>query len=188
MPPDAWWKPRILASSSASTDLAGQRRAVLGRPPAVVAGGRDLEQAGHAGDLEVRALSGHQRKSLCFGGFEAKYAAAFPKKARSLSCSATWRRNRNSSERSAALSGSSEPRPLRPAVGVRRAPSGPASCPSPTAQPATSAIDRPVSMTRCAASVLNSSVNFRLVTPIIEHPSSRPRVSMSGVHETWGSS
>ena len=88
--------------------LARQRRAVLGRPPAVVAGGRDLQEAGHAGDLEVRALGGHQRKSLCFGGFEAKYAAAFPKKARSLSCSATWRRSRNSSVRSAALNGSSD--------------------------------------------------------------------------------
>ncbi len=30
-------------------------------------------------DLEVRALRGHQRKSFCFGGFEAKYTAAFPK-------------------------------------------------------------------------------------------------------------
>ena len=84
------------------SDLAWQRRAVLSRPPAVVAGGRDLQEPGHAGDLEVRALGGHQRKSFCFGGFEAKYAAAFPKNARSLSCSATWRRKRNSSVRSAA--------------------------------------------------------------------------------------
>src|ERR1039458_3081893 len=91
-----------------SANLARQIWAVLGCSPAVVAGGRDLQQAGHAGDLEVRALGGHQRKSFCFGGFEAKYAAAFPKKARSLSCSATWRRNRNSSVRSAALNGSSE--------------------------------------------------------------------------------
>ena len=51
--------------------------------------------------FEVRALGGHQRKSLCFGGFEAKSPAAFPKKAKSLSCSATWRRSRNSSVRSA---------------------------------------------------------------------------------------
>src|ERR1019366_10771288 len=86
-------------------DLAGQAVAVLGRPPPVVAGGRDLQQAAHPTDLEVRALRGHQRKSLCFGGFEAKYAAAFPKKARSLSCSATWRRRRTSSARSAELSG-----------------------------------------------------------------------------------
>jgi hypothetical protein len=60
------------------------RPALLGRqwftqlscPPAVVTGPGDLEEAGHPLDVEVRALGGHQRKSLCFGGFEAKYAAA----------------------------------------------------------------------------------------------------------------
>ena len=40
---------------------------------------------------------------------------------------------------------------------------------------ATSAIVLPVSITRWAASVLNSSVNLRLVIPIIEHPSSQPQ-------------
>ena len=63
--------------------------ATLGPVPSVVAGARDVEQSGHALHFEVRALHGHQRKSLCFGGLEAKYAAAFPKKARSFSCSAT---------------------------------------------------------------------------------------------------
>ena len=77
--------------------LAWPRWAVLGRLPAVVARGRDLEQAGHGGDLEVGALHLHQSKPFCFGGTEAKYAAAFPRKAMSFSCSATWRRRRNSS-------------------------------------------------------------------------------------------
>ena len=52
-------------------------------------------------DLEVRALRVHQRKPFCFGGFEAKYAAALPKNARSSSCSATCLRNRTNSARSA---------------------------------------------------------------------------------------
>src|ERR1035437_4378002 len=87
----------------------GPRGACLFRAlPPVVAGTGDLEQPGHAGHLEVRALRGHQCKSLCFGGFEAKYAAAFPRKARSLSYSATWRRSRSSSARSAAVNGSSD--------------------------------------------------------------------------------
>src|ERR1035441_8779145 len=143
------------------TSLWHQRRS-----PAVVAGGRDLQQAGHAGDLEVRALSGHQRKSFCFGGFEAKYAAAFPKKARSLSCSATWRRKRNSSVRSAALNGSSED-PATVSSRRRSSRTHRANELSTTDNSAaTSAIVLPVSITRCAASVLNSSVNLRLVAPI----------------------
>src|ERR1019366_6388080 len=156
-------------------DLARQGRSVLGRSPAVIAGRGNLQQAGHAGDLEVRALDGHQRKSFCFGGFEAKYAAAFPRKARSLSISATWRRSRNSSVRSAAVNGSSE---VPATVSIRRRSSRThrASELSTTeSSAATSTTDRPVSITRCAASVLNSSVNFRLVAPIIEHPSSRPQ-------------
>jgi len=67
--------------------------------------------------FEVRALRGHQRKSLCFGGFEAKYAATFPRKARSLSRPVTWLRTRTSSARSAELSSS----PLVPSrVSMRR--------------------------------------------------------------------
>ena len=66
-----------LVSFTASL-LAHQRLPALGPLPAVVARHRDLQEPGHASDLKVRALRGHQRKSLCFGGFEAKYAAAFP--------------------------------------------------------------------------------------------------------------
>jgi len=54
--------------------------------------------------------------------FEAKYAAAFPKKARSFSCSATWRRRRSSSARSAGVKGSSLVPATRPGDGVRHAP------------------------------------------------------------------
>ncbi len=115
--------------------------------------------------VEVRALHGHQRKSLCFGGFEAKYAAAFPRKARSLSCSATWRRSRSSSARSAELSGS-PPDPFR--VSMHRRSSRTHLCrefSTTDSSLATSRTDLPVSMTRCAASVLNSSVNRLLVAP-----------------------
>jgi hypothetical protein len=73
----------------AATLLTREGTATLGLVPAVVAGARDVEESGHALHFEVRALHSHQCKSLCFGGLEAKYAAAFPRKARSFSCSAT---------------------------------------------------------------------------------------------------
>src|ERR1035441_6026354 len=79
--------------------------------------------------------------------------ATFPKNARSLSCSATWRRNRNSSVRSAALNGSSATHRANELSTTDNS-------------AATSAIVLPVSITRCAASVLNSNVNLRLVAPI----------------------
>ena len=76
MPCEFLCKLMILASRSARRTSLGSAGRSWAAPPAVVASCRDVQEAGHAGDLEVRALGGHQRKSLCFGGFEAKYAAA----------------------------------------------------------------------------------------------------------------
>ena len=109
-------------------------------------------------------LSLHHREPFIFGGFEAKYAAAFPRKAKSLSCSLTCRRSRTSSARSAVLNGSSLVpdsasilrRSLRTQV-LRELSRTESSR-------ATSRTVRSESMTRCAASVLNSRVNFHLVT------------------------
>ena len=53
MPLELLWKLTILASKISPSHLTRQRRAILGGPPAVIAGGRDLQEAGHAGDLEV---------------------------------------------------------------------------------------------------------------------------------------
>jgi len=81
-----------------------------GQLPAVVARGGDLEQAGHTGDLEVRALRlpSTQISLLLLTRSEVS-RQLFPGMLSLFSCSATWRRNRNSSARSAGVSGSSEP-------------------------------------------------------------------------------
>src|ERR1019366_2081343 len=53
-----------------------------------------------------------------------------------------------------------------PADGAHRAPIGPTSCPPPTTRRPPRQSFSPYRSRRCAASILNSSVNLRLVTPI----------------------
>ncbi len=147
---------------------------------------RDLEQSRHAVDFEVRALRFHQSEPLRFGGFAAKYAAAFFKNSLSFSCSATWRRSRTSSARSVALSGSS----LVPSSASRRRRSSRTHRNSEFSATeislATSVTLRPESMTRCAASILNSSVNFLLVGAMVTSSQPAQRTGLSGVHFLWG--